>query len=256
MANGTAEIGEYSEILQACVKHCRAIGMEVYLYTEYVLHPTSEPAGKCFHNTSCLTSLAKAFETVAPGLNRITFTTLGVSDVYLQNSTEALSIGGALRRQVDALLHNELTRTQQGLGTYTLMDAHFHQAEHAECLADLQSSWPSPAHGGDDSDAPPPACVPDPGKGTTCAACNNAHPGSACHHTAACPAAWHACCRGKHCACTPHACSPDPSPPQPPSPTPPVPRASTKKHIDWYCGECDQQFIGSGPGARPGAIFY
>ena len=144
MGNGSKEIGEYSQILRACVKYCRAIGLEVYTYTEYVFKPTPEPVGKCFHSTSCLTSLAHDFEAVAPGLNRIAFTTLGVSDVYLQNSTKALCIpSGALRLQVQTLLRDELTATQQGIGTYSLMDSHFMQAEHADCLAALEKSWPA-----------------------------------------------------------------------------------------------------------------
>ena len=145
MGNGTAEIGQYSDILRACVKHCRAIGLEVYLYTEYVFKPGPEPVGKCFHNVSCLVSLAHEFEAVAPGLNAIAFTTLGVSDVYLQNSTDALCdtpLDGALRLQVQALLDDKLTATQQGLGTYTLMRASFHQVKHARCLRSLENSWP------------------------------------------------------------------------------------------------------------------
>ena len=122
MGNGSVEIGQYSNILRACVKHCRAIGLEVYLYTQYVLRPGPEPIGKCFHNASCLTSLARDFEAVAPGLNEIAFTTLGVSDVYLQNATSLCDTPrGALRLQVEELLRDKLTATQQGLGTYTLM---------------------------------------------------------------------------------------------------------------------------------------
>eukprot|EP01046_Picozoa_sp_COSAG06_P000633 COSAG06_NODE_18_length_34640_cov_31.179989_9_plen_398_part_00 len=91
-------------------------------------------------------------------------------------------------------------------------------------------------------------CVLDPATGTTCEACNNTDdPGSACHHATGCPGAWHACCWAQHCACTPKPCPPaDPAPA--PAPTPPIPRTPTKKHIDWYCGECDSRFIS--PGTR------
>ena len=145
MGNGSAEIAQYSNILRACVKHCRAIGLEVYLYTEYVLKPGPEPIGKCFENVSCLTSLAHDFEAVAPGLNTVAFTTLGVSDVYLQNATALCDARhGALRLQVDELLGDRLTATQQGIGTYTLMGAFFRQESQARCLRELEDSWPQP----------------------------------------------------------------------------------------------------------------
>jgi hypothetical protein len=66
-----------------------------------------------------------------------------VSEVYLQNSTQALCdpAFGSLHRQVQALRTNKLTKMQLGLGTFDLMDMQNHQAEHAKCLASQQQSW-------------------------------------------------------------------------------------------------------------------
>jgi hypothetical protein len=67
-------------------------------------------------------------------------------------------------------------------------------------------------------------CRPDPARGTTCTACSNADPNSACHHDTKCKERWHACCWDGHCACTPEACPP-PGPSPPPPPLPPDPPA-------------------------------
>ena len=85
-------------------------------------------------------------------------------------------------------------------------------------------------------------CVPNP-VGTTCSACNNSDPDSACHHTAHCPVSSHACCWDGHCACTPKTCPPR------------GPALALKKHIDWYCQECPHDFLdASAPGARPDLV--
>jgi hypothetical protein len=57
-------IGNYSQILRACVKHCRAMGSEIYIYTQDIVSPRGDAPypGECFRNISCLTRLAEQFE--------------------------------------------------------------------------------------------------------------------------------------------------------------------------------------------------
>jgi hypothetical protein len=81
-------------------------------------------------------------ETVAPGINEITVTVLGVSDVYLQNRSDAFcGSGGALQKQYEAVRKGRLTSRQPGIGWYSLAAATWQQQEHAQCLSRLNHWW-------------------------------------------------------------------------------------------------------------------
>jgi len=136
-------VDKYSEVLRACTRHCRVVGAEIYLSTSNVIQPRAETPGHCTRNISCLETLAERLETAAPGINHLTVTVLGVSDVYLQNSSRAFcGAGASLQMQYAALHKGALTSQQPGVGWYSFHDVHWRQAEHAACIAKLDSGWP------------------------------------------------------------------------------------------------------------------
>jgi hypothetical protein len=141
--NMPSTVGKYSEVLRACTRHCRAVGAEIYLSTSNVIRPRAETPGHCTRNISCLEILAEKLEMAAPGINTLTVSVLGVSDVYLQNSSLAFcGEGASLEMQYAALHKGALTSQQPGVGWYSFHGVQWQQAEHAACIAKLDREWP------------------------------------------------------------------------------------------------------------------
>ena len=119
------------------------VGAEIYLSTSNVIQPRAETPGHCTRNISCLEILADKLEAAAPGINHRTVSVLGVSDVYLQNSSQAFcGEKASLEMQYAALHKGALTSQQPGVGWYSFHAVQWHQAEHAACLAKLDREWP------------------------------------------------------------------------------------------------------------------